>query len=202
MPREAKLTRVPTVCAECDVPIPVRQSGPPATYCSGACRAANGYRKAREDGRYDQWLAAQRAAYEPVEYHQTCQREGCGVEFVAKRPGAKWCGDVCAMRAYNARRAEDGRLAKYQAERRQRERDQADPSEVFCALDVYERDGWICWLCSEPINQAASWPAPDSRSIDHVVALSRGGGHTLANVKAAHLRCNLVKGDRPAAVSA
>ncbi|WP_435861957.1 HNH endonuclease [Streptomyces sparsogenes] len=101
------------------------------------------------------------------------------------------------MRAYNRRREEDGRLAKYRAERRQRERDQADPSEVFRAADVYERDEWTCWLCSEPINREASWPEPDSASVDHVVPLSKGGGHTLANVRAAHLRCNLVKGDRP-----
>jgi 5-methylcytosine-specific restriction endonuclease McrA len=106
------------------------------------------------------------------------------------------------MRAYNARREEDGRLARYRAERRQMERDQADPSEVFRASDVYECDGWNCWLCDEPINREASWPAPDSPSVDHVVALAKGGGHTLSNVKAAHLRCNLIKGDRPADVAA
>ncbi len=85
------------------------------------------------------------------------------------------------MRAYNARREEDGRLARYRAERRQRERMQADQSEVFRSADVYERDDWTCRLCLSPLNRDAVWPAPDSPSVDHIVPLSRGGAHALAN---------------------
>jgi 5-methylcytosine-specific restriction endonuclease McrA len=35
-----------------------------------------------------------------------------------------------------------------------------------------------------------------SRSIDHVQPLSRGGSHTTDNVRLAHLRCNVAKGNR------
>ncbi|MEV4939546.1 HNH endonuclease [Streptomyces zaomyceticus] len=129
-----------------------------------------------------------------VDYSVECG--ACAAIFYTTVESKKYCDDRCQMRAYNRRREEDGRLDKYRAERRQREREQADPSEVFRKADIYERDGWACWLCSEPINRSAVWPEPDSASVDHVVPLSRGGGHTMANARAAHLRCNLVKSDR------
>lgn len=64
------------------------------------------------------------------------------------------------------------------------------------AVDVFERDQWVCWLCSETIDRLTKWPAPASASIDHVVPLARGGPHTLDNVRAAHLRCNMAKGTK------
>ncbi|WNI28676.1 HNH endonuclease [Streptomyces sp. ITFR-6] len=196
MPRKPKLVRKPLLCAECGETMPVRRSGPPAAYCSGTCKALACTKRAAVDGRLEQWADAVKTRHMAALLERVRQCPTCDVVF---HPGLRtrtYCTAACSMRAYNARREEDGRLARYRAERRQRERDQADPSEVFRAADVYERDGWICWLCSTPINREASWPASDSRSVDHVVALSRGGGHTLANVKAAHLRCNLIKGDR------
>jgi 5-methylcytosine-specific restriction endonuclease McrA len=59
---------------------------------------------------------------------------------------------------------------------------------------VFERDGWTCGLCSEPVDPALSWPDPQSASLDHVLPLSRGGSHTMANVQLAHLGCNVEKG--------
>ena len=35
-----------------------------------------------------------------------------------------------------------------------------------------------------------------SVSLDHVVPLSRGGSHTLGNVRCAHLICNIRKGSK------
>ena len=46
---------------------------------------------------------------------------------------------------------------------------------------VVERDGTVCWLCGKP----------GATSADHVVPVSRGGRDELANLRAAHLRCNL-----------
>lgn len=195
--RGPKLDRTaPISCKRCGVGVQPKADGPLPTYCSGACRAADGYEKAREDGRYEEWRAADRAAYVPIIHALVCQREDCAAPFTSKRPDAKWCSEPCSRRAYNARREEDGRLAKYRSERRQRQRAQTDDSEVFRAVDVMERDDWTCWLCAEPIDREATWPAPLSRSVDHVVPLSKGGAHALSNVRAAHLRCNLVKGDR------
>ena len=63
-----------------------------------------------------------------------------------------------------------------------------DPTEVF------NRDGWLCGICGDPVDAGLSYPDPGSKSLDHIVPLSRGGGHTLDNVQLAHLFCNLSKG--------
>ena len=61
--------------------------------------------------------------------------------------------------------------------------------------DVFERDGWICYLCGGRVNRDASVFHPDSPTVDHVTPLSRGGQHVMVNVRCAHLRCNSSKGD-------
>lgn len=66
-------------------------------------------------------------------------------------------------------------------------------------LVVFDRDGWLCGLCACPINRALQWPDPGSVSLDHIVPLARGGGHTYLNVQAAHLLCNIRKRDGRAA---
>ena len=61
---------------------------------------------------------------------------------------------------------------------------------------IYERDGWICQLCLEPIDPARPHPDGLSASLDHVIALAAGGTHTHGNVQASHLNCNVRKGAR------
>jgi 5-methylcytosine-specific restriction endonuclease McrA len=61
---------------------------------------------------------------------------------------------------------------------------------------VYDRDGWQCGICCEPIDHTLAHPDPRSASLDHVIPISRGGPHTYANCQAAHLDCNVAKSDR------
>jgi hypothetical protein len=70
--------------------------------------------------------------------------------------------------------------------------------EVVVPREVYERDNWTCHICDLRINKATSnvWPRPTSPTIDHVIPLAKGGEHSYANCKAAHLRCNTRKGTR------
>lgn len=68
--------------------------------------------------------------------------------------------------------------------------------EKFLDTEIFERDDYICQLCCEPIDPFLGWPDPLSASLDHVIPISRGGNHTRDNAQTAHLRCNLVKGDR------
>jgi len=70
------------------------------------------------------------------------------------------------------------------------------PADDIRPLDVYERDGWACNICSEPVDRNISWPDPMSPSLDHVLPLSLGGHHTMENVALAHLSCNVRKGNR------
>lgn len=70
------------------------------------------------------------------------------------------------------------------------------PADAIRPLDVYERDEWVCGLCSLPVDRAVSYPDPLSPSLDHVIPLSLGGHHVMENVQLAHLSCNVRKGNR------
>jgi 5-methylcytosine-specific restriction endonuclease McrA len=69
------------------------------------------------------------------------------------------------------------------------------------ALEIFERDAWICQLCFEPIDAALKHPNVRAASRDHVVPISCGGDDTRENVQAAHYECNLRKGNRVEEVS-
>lgn len=55
---------------------------------------------------------------------------------------------------------------------------------------VLARDGMTCHLCTGEI------AGLDDLHFDHVVPISRGGAHSMANVKPAHETCNLRKHDK------
>lgn len=53
-----------------------------------------------------------------------------------------------------------------------------------------------CPLCDQRIDSSLAHPDPLSKSVDHIVPLSKGGTHERANVQWAHLVCNIRKGAR------
>lgn len=71
--------------------------------------------------------------------------------------------------------------------------------EVIDRSAVFERDGWCCGICGLDVDPAEPFPEPGAATIDHVVPMSRGGGHTWTNVQLAHFYCNTVKGAREVA---
>lgn len=72
--------------------------------------------------------------------------------------------------------------------------------EDFTAADIFERDDQRCHLCGGICD--GQYPEPMSPSLDHLIPISRGGLHTRANVKTAHLLCNMVRGVRDAPLAA
>jgi 5-methylcytosine-specific restriction endonuclease McrA len=62
-------------------------------------------------------------------------------------------------------------------------------------LAIFERDGWRCQLCGASIDRRCRFPHPGSPTIDHVIPLAAGGAHGPANWQAAHLICNIEKGN-------
>lgn len=113
----------------------------------------------------------------------------CGATMRGSR--RRQCGrDECRKR-FNAERSRG-----FMHERRARIRDNA--WERFNPIDVYERDGWICGICSEPVDRLAIAPNPLSVSLDHIIPVSLGGPHTRANTRCSHLGCNSRRGNRVA----
>lgn len=53
--------------------------------------------------------------------------------------------------------------------------------------------GWMCAICSRPVDPSIYWPALDAGSVDHVLPVIEGGTDAWANLQLTHLRCNLEK---------
>lgn len=67
--------------------------------------------------------------------------------------------------------------------------------ESINALELFERDGWICYICEEKIDKHVRYPSWWCATIDHKKPISRGGTHTYDNCATAHLKCNQDKAD-------
>lgn len=64
---------------------------------------------------------------------------------------------------------------------------------------IWERDGWQCKIPGCELGlivPGVAWPDPLSKSVDHIVPLSRGGTDTALNKRAAHLVCNVRRNNR------
>jgi 5-methylcytosine-specific restriction endonuclease McrA len=70
------------------------------------------------------------------------------------------------------------------------------PSDGYPISEIFDRDGWVCQLCLEPVDPTLRYPDTMRVSIDHIVPISKGGHDTRDNVQCSHLRCNISKGNR------
>lgn len=213
-------TRV-TSCAECGGPVEQAEMGRPRRYCSDECKARVGNRAQRRrqlpirdpnpqeracahcgkpfiPNRRDQVYCpagsgsycaqkaywARRAAGEPLrQVEQTKACVECGKDFTARKANAKWCSKSCRIRT----------TARDATRRRGPLRPEWKP---YSDREIFERDGWICQLCMQPVDRKVSRTHPDGATIDHTVPLSLGGADEPANVVTAHWRCNRDKGNR------
>lgn len=80
------------------------------------------------------------------------------------------------------------------ARRMRRRYAEMDAVEPIVRRVVFERDGWICQLCGEPVDPDLRAPDPESASLDHRIPIARGGDHTYDNIQLAHFGCNARKG--------
>lgn len=64
-------------------------------------------------------------------------------------------------------------------------------------MAIYERDGWTCQLCMEPVDPALPPGDVWSATLDHIVPQSHMliPDHSDDNLRLAHLWCNSVRGD-------
>ena len=61
--------------------------------------------------------------------------------------------------------------------------------------EVYSKSGLVCHLCGASIPTQASYPNPFTRSVDHIIPVSKGGSDGLDNLAPAHLKCNSDRGN-------
>lgn len=209
-------------CAGCGLMFPVsKRERQRRKWCSEACRLASyrsrnpSYRERDTQHARDLRLGRRLDGGSPISY-ATCVE--CCELFVQRNPsrGRSICyARICLsrrnsrladpdLRRLSNKRYRDSKPeartvyteAKRSADQRRRALKLGATVEKFKSVEVFERDGWICGLCGDPVDRTLSWPHPQSASLDHVLPLSRGGPHSKANTQLAHLTCNVIKGAR------
>lgn len=99
----------------------------------------------------------------------------CGQPFVSSAT-VKTCSDPCRESFYKRKRAHM-------------------PLRHSVRKAVYARDGMVCQICFEPTDPTASPISDWYPSLDHIIPRSKGGGHTVDNLRVAHRWCNSVRSD-------
>lgn len=181
-------------CADCGTPIPQQQGrGRPRLYCSAVCRRGAQPPRARKP----------RA---PARPKAPCA--DCGVLMhtsAASLPaGQRTCQGCRRIRreqelATNPRARQRRYERKYQArvgggKHAHRARRYGVAYEHIVARRVFTRDRWRCGICGGQVDKTLKHPDPMAASLDHVIPMSKGGGHTYANTQCSHLKCNIDKG--------
>lgn len=164
---------MPNHCLHCGGPIPTRLRAN-AIYCGTTCA----------DKAWVKTTTERRRARSTTPDTIQCVRCMSTIEW---KPRRKYCTG-CADEAL--------REAKYRARVKYKHRLRDLAIEPFERIDIFERDNWTCSICREPIQPDLQYPDPMSPSIDHIVPVAHGGAHSRENVAAAHLVCNVRKGDR------
>lgn len=179
-------------CARCgdDLP-PLRSRGRARKWCSETCRV-----RAYEERN-------PKPAPPPVSrvWFRDCAE--CGHRFCARSGRTKLCGPECTAarhrrryrdyyaenrdaesrrhQAIRANATPDQRAKNYVRRLKRRAAECAAAAEVFDPREIFDRDGWVCQLCLEPIDPSLKHPDRWSASLDHKIPLSLGGPHTRAN---------------------
>jgi len=187
------------VCATCGVDTPLGLMSPSKpSYCRVCVNTA----------------AVARKMYRPVpKVTRSCTI--CAESFMGDKRNTKCCGAKCLAEykrlqdiemskrmprdianARNRAWYEANKDTAFAAKARYRARKIAAHVEDVRREIVFERDGFRCLICTEPLRMDVKAPHPLTPSIDHIVPLSRGGAHSYANIQSAHLACNVAKGAR------
>lgn len=116
----------------------------------------------------------------------------CGKQFITYNPQQKRCSTECAKAHKRSK----------QPSKNHRKRIRMYGGEYDCSVTLkrlIERDGLRCKICGEMCDpndhRWSKWFGPLYPTLDHVIPLSKGGGHTWDNVQVAHAICNSAKRD-------
>lgn len=189
-----------------------REHGTPTRYARTCCVCDAVYQSARPDGRFCSDVCKgkayqvenrtrSRGLVGPVE-HSWCELPErhparqcaprartwyagtcgwCAAPFIDSQPAARFCSVRCGKMAGKAKR---GRFIV--------------PPHI--RLAIYERDGWVCQLCMEPVTAdlMTTDPCNDwAPSLDHIEcqAWALVPDHSPSNLRLAHRWCNAVRGN-------
>lgn len=128
---------------------------------------------------------------------RACRRNPLALEAALERVRLSELPEAARDRVSEALRMaheKDPDEASKRANRRRADRLRAASRERIYRERIFERDGWICWICGEVVKL-------EDATLDHIVPVSLGGAHTAANVRLAHGACNSRRGADTSAFS-
>ena len=96
------------------------------------------------------------------------------------------------------KKTEAWRTSRRVAKSRRRAVERGALADRFDPIEILERDGWKCHLCSMPTPKRLRGTSDErAPELDHIVPLGQGGAHTRINTACACRRCNIAKADKP-----
>lgn len=150
-------------------------------YCSEDCRLAVAPSKAALRWR------ANNPESGPVEYECSI----CAAKIVKPK---KIAGAAVQHGVYCDTCRESAQRARYRKKTVKRQ-SSTKPSGIWIE-QILEAYGYICYLCSEPIDMKLPRTSRRGATVDHVVPLSRGGSDELDNLRLTHWICNNAKSNK------
>ena len=133
--------------------------------------------------------AAYADAHRPKPKDGVCFRCSRAFTLSIGRPNGKYCSRACANAGWRKANPQRARVIR---ERRRMRRQAAYVADVAPAT-IFQRDNGRCQLCGTGVDVGLCYPHPWAATMDHKIALARGGTHEPANVQLAHFRCNSSK---------
>lgn len=164
--------------------------------CSNDCANAN-----REMIR-NEIASLRRIARRIASAKSACRQ--CQTFFLRSKMMQPFCSDEC-LAMDNERKALERKSAKLKAAAlrranrpRRRARHYGVEYEPIDPIKVLMRDGWRCHLCgvTTPANLRGTHE-DNAPEVDHIIPMSKGGGHTWGNVACSCRRCNIRKSNNP-----
>ncbi len=202
IPKTVRHPRLALACAVCGTKVEgkTRPGGSRRTVCSDECKYVLRFGKSMPP-RPSRALVRHETAprlvrtVSPVLTVVPSSRHGfvgvacgwCGSSFVhdLRVTGfvPSWCSKRCRRKGAEAKR--DALRGSFNISRRER-------------LAIYERDGWTCQLCREPVDPTLHWSDNMAASLDHIECQSWTliPDHSAANLRLAHRLCNALRGNR------
>jgi len=166
--------------------------------CGYRCRYQLTYGRDIADGRELVGPVARRTGPEGKAAPRESSLPGPKARFIAG--SCRWCG---AGYTYDLRNG--GATARYCSARCTRSAGRARHREMrgqFAIsrkrrLAIYERDGWICQLCFEPVDRNAHYMDNWAPSLDHIIPQSMQlvPDHSDGALRLSHRWCNAVRGN-------
>lgn len=84
---------------------------------------------------------------------------------------------------------------QYKRNREHKKREASAQCERFSDWRLFSRDRWKCQLCGRKVRKKqGETNFDDEATVDHIIPLSRGGKHAMANCQTACRACNTLKG--------